>query len=123
MRSTHLIWVACVMAALTGVACGNDDDGDGGDTTAGSSGKSGSTGKAGGAGKAGGDSNGGSAAGGATGEAGEAGTGGGDACTDFSVFVHSVIAEDTNGKSAPRPVNGVDFCTTPVAPTAFDDLF
>lgn len=127
MRSTHLIWVACVLlGALTSVACGNDDDGGSPVETAGSSGKSGGAGKGGGStagGSNGGGANGGAANGGTGGDAGEAGTGGGVACTDFSGFVHAVIAEDTNGKSAPRAVNGVDFCTTPVAPTAFDDLF
>lgn len=120
MGSKSIIFVACLVGALSAVACGTDDDSTS-NNNAGSSGKGsgGSSGKGGGA-------NAGSAAGGSAGVGGDAGEGGvgvGGGCTDFSQFVHTVIAEDTNAKSAPRPVNGVDFCTTPVAPGAFDDLF
>jgi hypothetical protein len=37
--------------------------------------------------------------------------------------VHSVIKDDTTAKSAPRPVNGVVFCTDPADPAAYNDLF
>jgi hypothetical protein len=122
MGSKSIIFVACLVGALSAVACGTDDDSTS-NNNAGSSGKGsgGSSGKGNGGGANAGAAAGGSA--GVGGDAGEGGVGVGGGCTDFSQFVHTVISEDTNAKSGPRPVNGVDFCTTPVAPGAFDDLF
>jgi hypothetical protein len=123
-----------LLGALTAVACGSDDDSGspgGGGASAGSSGKG--NGKAGGSNVGGADGEnagaGGAAgdmgqAGGNVGVAGGGGTGGtGGACTDFTVFVHSVIKDDTTEKSAPRPVNGVVFCPDPADPAAYKDLF
>ena len=132
MGSGGLIGAVCLLGALATVACGSDDDsgspGSGG-ASAGSSGK--------GNGKAGGSNVGGAntenaGAGGEAGDMGQTGggvgvgggTGGtGGACTDFTVFVHSVIKDDTTEKSAPRPVNDVVFCTDPADPAAYNDLF
>ena len=129
MGSRSVVYAFCLLATLAAVACGTDDDASVG-ATAGSSGKgnAGSSGKgtAGSSGKGGvangGNANSGGSAGipdGAAGEAGQSTSG----CTHLSEFVHSVIKDDTNGKSAPRPVNGVVFCDDPGDPAAYSDLF
>ena len=130
MGSKSIFGAVCLVAALAAVACGTDDDG-GPDGTAGSSGKgnagssgkanAGSGNKAGGSGKGGDDGNGGNAGvidEGMGGEGGQAET-----CTHLSEFVHTVIKDDTNAKSSPRPVNGLTFCDDAPDPAAYSDLF
>ncbi|MES1177383.1 MAG: hypothetical protein ABUL62_23885 [Myxococcales bacterium] len=129
MSSRNVIYACCLLGALVAVACGTEDDS--APPPSGSAGTPGSSGKgnvAGGSGKAGASSGGGSNAGnagtsvggGAIGDGGEGG--GGDGCVPLSTFVHTVFAEDTNAKAAPRPVNGVLFCDDPADPAAYSDL-
>lgn len=132
MGSRSVLYAFCLAATLAAVACGTDDDSGPGNTAgssgkgnAGSSGKgnAGSSGKAGSANNGGADDAGGSAGmddGGAAGAAGQPPI---VTCTQFSDFVHAVIKDDTNAKSAPRPVNGVVFCDDPADPAAYSDLF
>ena len=135
MRSRSVLYTFCLLATLTAVACGSDDDGPPG-ATAGSSGKgnagsggkgnagSGGKGNAGSGGTAGGADNGGEDAGGNAGMAGAAGDTGMPplGCTHLSEFVHSVIKDDTNANSAPRPVNDIVFCDDVADPAAYSDL-
>ena len=128
MRSRGILAAVCVLAALSAVACGTDDDspsdggaGSGGKNSAGSGGKNsaGSGGK-----NSSGAGGGGATAGGGgdIGQGGEGGVGPGNDCVQFSTFVHTVIKEDTNAKSAPRPVNDIVFCNDPADPAAYNDL-
>jgi hypothetical protein len=136
MRPRSAIYALCLLATLTAVACGSDDDspragsaGSGGNGNAGAAGKgnagSGGEGKAGSNGKAGGANVAGQDAGGSAGmDGGAAGDSGQPmGCTQLSEFVHSVIEHDTNGKSSPRSVNDVVFCSDVADPAAYDDLF
>lgn len=136
MRPHSVLFAFSVLATLAAVACGNDDDGSPG-PTAGSSGKgnagsggkgsagSGGKGNAGSSGTAGGDSGGRDDAGGSAGaDGGAAGDSGQPmTCTPLSEFVHSVIKDDTNAKSLPRPVNDIVFCDDVADPAAYSDLF
>jgi len=133
MGSRSVFCALCLVAAFAAAACGTEDDASPG-PTAGSSGKgnAGSSGKgnAGSSGKgnagsedhAGADNAGGSA-GTDDGAAGEGGQPPMMTCIQLSDFVHSVIKDDSNAKSAPRPVNGVVFCDDPADPAAYSDLF
>jgi hypothetical protein len=136
MRHRSAIYALCLLATLTAVACGTDDDsspggsaGSSGKGNAGAGGKgnagSGGDGKAGSNGKAGGENVGGENAGGSAGmDGGAAGDSGQPTgCTQLSEFVHSVIKDDTNGKSSPRSVNDVVFCNDVADPAAYSDLF
>ncbi len=135
MGSRSVFCALCLVAGLTAVACGNEDDaspgaaaGSGGKGNAGSSGKgnAGSSGKGNG-GQAGEESAGADNAGGSAGtDDGAAGEGGQPpilGCTHLSEFVHSVFKDDTTANSSPRPVNGVVFCDDPADPAAYSDLF
>jgi|GEM_PF-2880697 len=136
MRPHSVLFALSLLATLAAVACSNDDDsspgptaGSSGKGNAGSSGKgnAGSAGKgnAGSDGKAGSENNGGENAGGSAGmDGGAAGDSGLPmSCVHLSDFVHSVIKDDTNAKSAPRPVNDVVFCDDTADPAAYSDLF
>jgi len=136
MRPHSVFFALSLLATLAAVACGNDDDsspgptaGSSGKGNAGSSGKgnagSGGKGNAGSNGKAGSADNGGESAGGSAGtDGGAAGDSGQPmGCVHLSEFVHSVIRDDTNGKSTPRPVNDVVFCDDLADPAAYNDLF
>jgi hypothetical protein len=136
MSSRNAFCALCLVAAFAAVACGTEDDsapspGTAGRGNAGSSGKgnagSSGTGNAGSSGKPGGNDAGADNAGGSAGtDDGTAGEGGQPpvlGCTHLSAFVHAVIKDDTNAKSAPRPVNGVVFCDDPADPAAYNDLF
>lgn len=136
MRPRSLLFALSLLATLAVVACSNDDDSSPG-PTAGSSGKgnagsggkgsaaSGGTGNAGSNGKAGSQNGAGENAGGSAGmDDGAAGDSGQPmGCVHLSEFVHSVIKDDTNAKSAPRAVNDVVFCDDVADPAAYDDLF
>jgi hypothetical protein len=141
MRPHSVLFALSLLATLAAVACSNDDDGSPGPTAgssgkgnAGSSGKgnAGSSGKGnagsagkGSDGKAGSENNGGESAGGSAGvDNGAAGdTGQPMGCVHLSDFVHSIIQDDTNAKSTPRPVNDVVFCDDIADPAAYSDLF
>ena len=124
MRSRSILYAVCVLGALAAAACGSDDSGvinaSGGSSGKGNGGSSGKGGTAAGGTAAGGTAAGGTAAGGTGGAAGAAGDTG---CTQFSAFVHGVIKDDTNAKSAPRSVNDLVFCDDPMDPAAYKDLF
>ena len=136
MRPHSVFFALSLLATLAAVGCGNDDDsapgptaGSSGKGNAGSSGKgnagSGGKGNAGSDGKAGSANNGGEDAGGSAGmDGGAAGdTGQPMGCVQLREFVHSVIKDDTNAKSTPRPVNDVVFCDDIADPAAYSDLF
>ena len=124
MRSRGVLAAACMLAALSAVACGTEDDspsdssaGTGGKNSAGTGGKN-SSGA--GGGTAGGVTAGG---GGDIGQGGEGGVGPGNDCVQLSTFVHAVIKDDTTAKAVPRPVNDIVFCADPANPAAYNDLF
>ena len=117
MGSRSVFCALCLVAGFAAAACGTEDDASPG-PTAGSSGK----GNAGSEDHAGADNAGGSA-GTDDGTAGEGGQPPMMTCIQLSDFVHSVIKDDSNAKSAPRPVNGVVFCDDPADPAAYSDLF
>ena len=134
MSSRSVFCAVCLVGALAAVACGNDDDGNpqgqAGSSGRGNAGNSG-RGNAGNSGRSGGGDAGLGEAGGSAGTDGGAGGEGGEGgqppivvgCTQLSDFVHTVIKDDTNATSSPRPVNGVVFCDDPADPAAYDDLF
>jgi hypothetical protein len=132
MGSRSALCALGLAIALAVVACGTEDDSAPGAGSSGKGNNAGSSGKGNAAGN-GGKAGSGNDNGGADNAGGSAGTDGGAAgeggmppilgCTPLSEFVHAVIKDDTNEKSAPRSVNGVAFCDDSADPAAYDDLF